>query len=108
MATLTIGSTPTLRFSVPFDPTQLAACRVVLTGAGRILLVKEIGDLDLEAGESEESGTISYQMTQAETLLFENGMQCAAQIHIRDETGTAAVSKVMRFDASVLLKREAV
>lgn len=105
MEILSIGSTPKITYRVPFDPTALSECRVVFSSkSGLTILEKNIGDLTLEAAE--EGGTISFTMTQEETLLFGNNTEARTQIHIKDSKGMAAVSNVITFNTSILLKRE--
>lgn len=106
MEILSIGSTPTITYTVPFDPTSLHQCRVVFCSkSGLTILEKNIEDLTLEATET--GGTISFTMTQEETLLFGNDTECRTQIHVLDSEDVASVSNVINFNTSTLLKREA-
>lgn len=105
MERLSIGSTPTITYNVPFDPTTLQKCRVVFTSkSGMVVLEKNIDELRLEATDT--GGTISFDMTQEETLRFPNNTEAKTQIHIMDYSGSAAVSNVITFNTSILLKRE--
>lgn len=106
MEILSIGSTPTITYNVPFDPTGLSECRVVFSSkSGLTILEKNIADLTL-AASGDSNGTISFTMTQEETLLFGNNTEARTQIHVKDATGMAAVSNVITFNTSILLKRE--
>ena len=105
MEALIIGSTPTITYNVPFDPTSLQQCRVVFSSkSGITILEKNIDDLDLAT--SETGGTISLTMTQEETLLFGNNTECKTQVHVLDENDVASVSDVITFKTSTLLKRK--
>ena len=103
---LAIGSTPIITFNVPFDPTTLAACRVVFKGRESVLLEKNLNELTISATET--GGQISFKMTQEETLLFPDRTTAQIQLHIRDMSGNAAVSKPIPMETSILLKREVV
>lgn len=103
---LAIGSTPTIRFTVPFDPSTLAACRIVFKIRDEIVLEKNLQDLSI--GTTETGGTFEFTMTQEETLLFPDRSTAQVQIHIRDMLGQAATSKPMPMETSILLKREVV
>ena len=106
MEKLSIGSTPTITYNVPFDPTTLQKCRVVFSSKnGSILLEKNIDELQFATTQT--GGTISFTMTQDETLRFPNNTEAKTQIHIVDAIGSAAVSNVISFNTSILLKREA-
>jgi len=104
-AILSIGSTPTITYKVPFDPTALQECRVVFASkSGLTILEKNIEDLTLASTET--GGTISFTMTQEETLKFGNNTECRTQLHVKDSNGMAAVSNVITFNTSILLLRE--
>ena len=106
MEILSIGSTPTITYKVPFDPTTLSECRVVFSSkSGLTILEKNIEDLKLES--SETGGMISFTMTQEETLLFGNDTECRTQLHVMDSENVVSVSNVITFNTSTLLKREA-
>lgn len=106
MEILSIGSTPTITYTVPFDPTTLQKCRVVFCSkSGITILEKNIEDLNLAT--SKTGGTISFTMTQDETLLFGNDTECRTQIHVIDKDNVVSVSDVITFKTSTLLKRKA-
>lgn len=56
------GTTPTLRFTLPFDTSTLDAVWVTIAQGGKVIINKEKSDCDLNGND------ISVTLTQEETL----------------------------------------
>lgn len=91
------GTTPSYTFTTPFNTGDLTAVRVTFkqtTLAGEVLVVKEKGDCKLSGN------TVSVQLTQAESLGFEPGIQVYAQLRVM--TGAGAVLSTEPFEVDVV------
>lgn len=93
------GSTPKIRFSTPLPAGEVVSLSVVFANdEGSILIEKD--ETDVTVGDYE----ISFTLSQIETLGLPDTGAVEAQIRIRDTSGTAYVSNIVRVDVGRVLK----
>lgn len=93
------GSTPTIRFTTPLKANEVATLSVVFTDeSGAILSQKTQSDATI--GDYE----ISFTLSQTETLGFPDGGTVETQLRIKDTSGVAYVSNIVKIDTGRVLK----
>ena len=92
------GTTPTLRFRIPFDTSAINVMYITIAQNGEIVLDKEKDDCVLE-GE-----TITLRLTQADTLRLTEEYPVEIQMRCRLHDGNALASRTIRTTASAILK----
>lgn len=94
------GTTPTHTFTLPFDTSMISKLRVIYQQSDRTVLVKTEKDCTMEGN------TISYKLTQAETLRFDSNTTVEIQIRVLTETGEALVSRVHKTSVGICLEND--
>ena len=92
------GTTPTLRFTLPFDTSTLDAVWVTIAQGGKVIINKEKSDCDLKGTD------ISVTLTQAETLALTAGNKTEIQLRVLTTDGLALASEIFRENTDYILK----
>lgn len=95
-----IGTTPTHRFTLPFDTKTITAVEITYCQNGKVILQKF-------EDECEMSGrVISVTLSQEDTFEFQSGVNVEIQIRLMDDTGTVSASDIMRVTCQKCLSDE--
>ena len=92
------GTTPTLRFTLPFDTSTLDVVWVTIAQGGKVIINKEKSDCDLNGKD------ISVTLTQAETLVLTAGNKTEIQLRVLTTDGLALASEIFRENTDYILK----
>lgn len=92
------GTTPINYFDVPVDLTGAAVIYLTYAQGGRTIIEKTIDDLTVTDDE------ISVQLTQEDTLAFNDRQSVDIQIRARFPDGNAVESDIMRSTVDKILK----
>lgn len=92
------GTTPTLRFILPFSVELLDVVYITMQQDGDKVIEKTMDDC--EAKEN----VLTVRLTQAETLELESGRMTEIQIRARMKSGDAVASEIMRTPTNRILK----
>ena len=92
------GTTPTLKFTLPFDTSTLDAVWVTIAQGGKVIINKEKSDCDLKGTD------ISVTLTQAETLTLTAGNKTDIQLRVLTTDGLALASEIFRENTDYILK----
>lgn len=94
------GTTPTHVFTLPFDTEAVKTVKVIYAYDGDVILEKETQDCIME------SNTVSLNLTQEETILFENNQLIQVQLRVLLQDGKALRSVIYHCHTGVLLDDE--
>lgn len=94
------GSTPTHSFRFPYEAKDVANARVTYAQYGRAVLVKEGKDCTIDGGN------LRVTLSQEDTLRFQAGVQCEAQIRVLFRDGSSIPSSIVTFSVERLLGNE--
>lgn len=92
------GTTPTLKFTLPFDTSTLDAVWVTIAQGGKVIINKEKSDCDLKGND------ISVTLTQEETLALTAGNKTEIQLRVLTTDGLALASAIFRENTDYILK----
>ena len=92
------GTTPTLKFTLPFDTSTLDAVWVTIAQGGKVIINKEKSDCDLKGTD------ISVTLTQEETLALTAGNKTEIQLRVLTTDGLALASEIFRENTDYILK----
>ena len=92
------GTTPTLKFTLPFDTSTLDAVWVTIAQGGNAVINKEKSDCDLKGKD------ISVTLTQADTLSLTSEIKAEIQLRVLTTDGLALASAIFREDTKRILK----
>lgn len=92
------GTTPTLKFTVPFDTSILAEAWVTLSQNDEVVLNKRLEDCKCDVRK------LSVRLTQEETLLLDCKCKTEIQIRARTYEGEALASQIITEDTGRILK----
>lgn len=92
------GTTPTLKFTLPFDTSTLDAVWVTIAQGGKVIINKTKVDCDLKGKD------ISVTLTQAETLALTAENKAEIQLRVLTTDGLALASAIFREDTDRILK----
>lgn len=92
------GTTPDLKFTLPFDTAVLAECWVTLAQRGRVIINKTLSECKTEGK------VLTVSLTQEETLKFDESRQIEVQLRARDSAGHAYRSQIFTADPGKLIK----
>ena len=92
------GTTPTLKFIIPFDTSLLADAYVTLSQNGEIVIEKQLNDCSVDKRK------LSVRLTQEETLKLQ--CDCNTEIQLRAKTleGEALASEIFVRDTMRILR----
>lgn len=94
------GTTPTLKFTVPFSTEEIQAAFVTMKQGGQIVIDKEAGKDGCACNDKE----ISVTLTQDETLMLKACQTIEIQIRIKDKDGNAFASQIIKTFAEEIIK----
>ena len=92
------GTTPTLRFYLPFSVELLEVVYITMQQDGAKVVEKTLDDC--EADEN----MISFRLTQDETLEFADSQWVEIQVRVRMKSGEALASQIERTTVQRILK----
>lgn len=92
------GTTPTLKFTLPFDTSTLDAVWVTIAQGGNVIIDKTKVDCDLKGKE------IIVTLTQEETLALKAESKAEIQLRVLTTDGLALASEIFREDTKCILK----
>lgn len=92
------GTTPTLKFTLPFEASTLAEAYISIEQNQRVILEKSIEDCTLSGN------TISVKLTQEETLKLLVQDQTKVQLRVRLSDGSALASQIFVIPTERILK----
>ena len=92
------GTTPTLRFYLPFSVELLEVMYIIMKQNGDKVIEKTLDDC--EADEN----MISFRLTQDETLEFADSQWVEIQVRVRMKSGEALASQIERTTVQRILK----
>ncbi|MBO7330156.1 MAG: hypothetical protein J6W00_15460 [Lentisphaeria bacterium] len=92
------GTTPTLRFVLPFEADMLDTAYITMTQDGEKVLEKTLEDCEAE------ENMLSLKMSQEDTLAFEDGRGVEIQVRAKMKTGEAIASQIERTTVQRILK----
>ena len=92
------GTTPTLSFTLSFDPALLAEAWITLQQSAIDTITKTLSDCEINGNK------LSFTLTQEETLKLIPDVQILIQMRVRFADGSAAASRVIRVDAAYILR----
>ncbi len=94
------GTTPTLKFHLPFDVSRIRDCEVYLAQNDELLVEKDMSDCVLEGD------TLTTVLTQAETLRFdsEDSAKIEMQIRFVFTDGSVDATAIVKEKAKKILK----
>ena len=96
------GTTPTHKFTLPFDTGLLAAVRIVYAQLDNVVLVKTGEDLTLSGD------TITTSLTQTETLQFTCKAPVEIQVRVLTLSGDAHNSDIVKVSVDRCLEDEVI
>ena len=91
------GTTPTLSFTLSFDPALLAEAWITLQQSPTDTITKTLSDCEIVGNK------LSFTLTQEETLKLIPNAQILIQMRVRFADGSASASQVIRVDAAYIL-----
>ncbi len=94
------GTTPTHKFNIPFDTSDVAKVKVIYAQDDEILIVKGTDECVLEGN------TITVTLSQQETFEFEYGKSLQIQLRILTNSGQSLVSVIETVGVSKCLDNE--
>ena len=99
--TITRGTKPTIKYRFSFvDPAAFAAAQLVLKQGNDVLIEKTLADADLDA----ENHTLSYTLSQADTLQLNPRQEILMKHRFRLNDGKAGASKTVSMPPDQILK----
>ncbi len=92
------GTTPTLKFTLPFDTADITLLNISFAQEGRVVLEKKLLDCSLEGS------TVSVALTEADTLSFDSD-KSLVEIQLRVGCGEARLaSNIIKTTVGRILK----
>lgn len=92
------GTTPTLKFALPFDASLIAAGNVSIAQNGNVIIDRAKRDWVISGRE------VKITLAQQETLQLQPNTNVEIQMRIRLADGTALASKIFSLTAERVLK----
>lgn len=92
------GTTPTLKFTLPFEASTIAAAYISVVQNRRVIIEKSIEECTLSGN------TILIKLTQEETLLLAVSNETEIQLRVRLVDGSALASQVFTVPTERILK----
>jgi hypothetical protein len=94
------GTTPLWVFTFPFDPANFQILYLTVTQGCGTVFEKELSDLTIDSSAM----TVSYLLTQEETLSFTAKVPVLIQFRGKDKNGIAWASEILQDDVNRVLK----
>lgn len=92
------GTTPPHVFTLPVEEAAIAALWISYAQSGCVVLTKELADCAFSGREA------TVQLSQAETLAFDQSGVIAIQVRLRDDGGNAYASEIVYAEPGHILK----
>lgn len=96
------GTTPTLRFTLPFDTAEVAALYITIDQTHLVTVEKSLADCTLVGS------TVSFRLTQEDTLKLVQSVPAQIQVRLKTTDGTAMASNVFETPVEKILKEGAI
>lgn len=93
-----IATTPTLKFTLPFDTGTIAAGYITIAQGKKNVIDKPLSDWTCSGEE------VTVKLTQKETMLLSPDANVEIQMRIRLNDGTALASRIFNLTAERVLK----
>lgn len=94
------GTTPTLKFLVPYKVDEIASGYITISRAGNIFKDFELSDSRV----SIEDGAILLSLTQEDTLDFNSRVNYSVQLRLILANGDVKASNIITFNVGPILK----
>lgn len=94
------GTTPTHVFQLPIDAGTLKEVRITYKQHSKVVLEKTEADVTMEGR------TISFVLTQEESMRFESGVTVKLQVKVLTVNGTVLASPIREFTVEDILNSE--
>ena len=94
------GTTPTHVFQLPIDTGTLKEVRITYKQYSKVVLEKTEADVTMEGR------TISFVLTQEESMRFESGVTVKLQVKVLTVNGTVLASPIREFTVEDILNSE--
>lgn len=94
------GSTPTFTFALPFDASAIAEARISFGQDGRELVKKVEGVITMKGND------ISCELTQRESLLFNEQKPMQIQLKVKTHEGKVLLTDIFEADVGAALNKE--
>lgn len=91
------GTTPTLTFYLPLDPTTLTTCYITFTQDNEVVLEKTLNDCQMG------TDNLSFKLSQKETLAFQSDSTVCIQVRCKINQ-MALASQIMYTNVCDILK----
>ena len=101
---MTRGTTPTLTFSLGLAPSRFAVLYLTAKQAGRVVFERNLD----EVTKSEAAKTISFRLSQEETLSMSEKAPILVQVRGRLLDGNVVASDTLQFNVAGILKDEVI
>ena len=95
-----IGTTPTHKFTLPFDTNRIKNVHIIYAKDGEPIVVKEKDDCSFDGN------VVSVTLTQEDTFLFKHNKRVEIQIRTLDFNGRVLSSSIIIVRASGCLENE--
>lgn len=103
------GTTPTLIYTFQgVDPGSLIYCYLLVKQGLRIVVEKNLADAEVTADTEESKGSVSFTLSQADTLLLTEGKTATVSLDWKLSNGTRGRSNIASFRVSSSGKNEVV
>lgn len=94
------GTTPTHIFQLPIDTGTLKKVRITYKQHSKVVLEKTEADVDMEGS------TISFVLTQEESMRFQIGVSVKLQVKVLTVNGAVLASPIMALTVEDILNSE--
>lgn len=94
------GTAPTHTFTLPLDANAIKTVQVAYAQAGRVVLTKQTPDIIMDGN------SLSYKLTQQETLLFDASERVEIQVRLLTAGGDALASGIISIGVERILNDE--
>ena len=94
------GTTPTHRFTIPMDASDVQKVRVTYGQSHKVVLTKENEDCRVEGN------VVSVKLSQEDTLLFDEFSPVQIQLRVLTTGGDALASDLIRVPCGIVLDKE--
>lgn len=95
-----LGTTPKHTFTFPFETDLIQELKITYSQNKKIILEKYFSDCEID------KNSVSYNLTQEETFLFEYGVNVECQVRVLTTAGDVLASNIHIITAERCLDRE--
>lgn len=92
------GTTPTQQFNTSIDLHEATVLYITYKQYGKVVIEKDLDDCTVTASY------VTTELSQEDTLLFDDTKEIEIQIRAKFADGTAVASNIMKTDAGRILK----